>query len=100
MNTATFETTVNNQLPSGKGTFHITKHGAIIFLPKESSAITEAMYFTDSATLSVTYKGGASYFYYEVPAFVAFNLMVAESFGKFVNEHIKPNYRFLKNICR
>ena len=100
MNTATFQTTVNNQLPSGKGIFHITKYGAITLVPKESSAITEAMYFPEDNTLSITYKGGASYFYHEVPAFVVFNLMVAESFGKFVNEHIKPNYRFLKNIYR
>jgi sorbitol-specific phosphotransferase system component IIC len=44
----------------------------------------------------ITYKGGAKYYYQGVPAFVAFNLMVAESFGKFVNEHIKPNYEFYK----
>lgn len=97
MNTATFETTLNNPLPSGNGTFTISKFGGIIIRPKESSAITEAMYLTDSATLAITYKGGTQYFYREVPAFVVFNLMVTESFGKFVNEHIKPNYTFFKN---
>jgi hypothetical protein len=97
MNTATFETTVNNQLPSGKGLFHISKFGGVIFVPKESSAIHEAQYLTDDKVLSITYKGGAQYFYKEVPAFVVFNLMVAESFGKFVNEHIKPHYEFYKN---
>jgi hypothetical protein len=95
--TATFETTVNNPLPSGKGTFHISRFGSVIFLPAESSAIHEVHYLVDESVMVITYKGGAKYYYNGVPAFVAFNLMVAESFGKFVNEHIKPHYEFTKN---
>ena len=96
--TAKFQTTVNNPLPSGNGTFSLTSLvGGVIFKPAKSSAIEEAHYLTEENTLAITYKNGAQYFYRQVPAFVVFNLMVAESFGKFVNEHIKPNYTFFKN---
>ena len=98
MNTATFKTTVNNPLPSGNGVFALTNSvGGVIIEPANSSAITKAHYLTDSQSLFITYKGGAEYCYKQVPAFVIFNLMVAESFGKFVNEHIKPNYEFYKS---
>jgi hypothetical protein len=95
--TATFPVTVNNTLPSGKGVFSLTGDvGTVLITPANSSAITEAHYLTKTEVLAITYKGGARYFYEKVPAFVVFNLMVAESFGKFVNEHIKPNYEFWK----
>lgn len=95
-NTA-FTTTINNQLPSGNGTFSLTaSSGGVIIHPANSSAIEEAHYLTALQTLVITYKSGAKYFYSNVPSFVVFNLMVAESFGKFVNTHIKPNYEFYK----
>ena len=98
MNTATFQTTVNNPLPSGNGTFSLTSLvGGVIITPANSSAITKAHYLTQDQALFITYKGGAEYCYKQVPAFVIFNLLVAESFGKFVNEHIKPNYEFYKS---
>ena len=99
MNTAktSFPVTTNNTLPSGNGVFSLTGDvGTVLIKPANSSAITEAHYLTDTQTLAITYKGGAVYYYQEVPAFVVFNLMVAESFGKFVNEYIKPNYKFWK----
>jgi hypothetical protein len=99
MNTATtFPVTLNNTLPSGNGVFHLSGDaGTVIIKPANSSAITEAHYLTNTQTLAITYKGGALYYYQQVPPFVVFNLMVAESFGKFVNEYIKPNYEFWKS---
>lgn len=99
MNKATtFPVTINNTLPSGNGVFSLTGDvGTVLITPANSSAITQAHYLTDTQTLAITYKGGSQYFYKEVPAFVIFNLMVADSFGKFVNEYIKPNYEFWKS---
>lgn len=99
MNTATaFETSILNPLPSGLGTFSLTSSASgVIINPTNSSAIECAHYLTERNTLVITYKSGKTYYYRQVPSFVVFNLMVAKSFGKFVNEHIKNNYEFWTN---
>jgi hypothetical protein len=89
--TATFPHTHKTQLPAGNGKFSVLKNGALIIYP-ESSAIEMAQY--QDETLSVTYTGGKTYYYREVPTTVVFHLLVTESFGKFINTHIKPNYEF------
>jgi hypothetical protein len=92
--TATFETSIHNQLPSGNGTFTVVDTGNLLIRPV-SSAISVIHYLIDSQTLVVKYNGSETqYFYQDVPVAVAFHLLVADSFGKFINTHIKPKYEF------
>jgi hypothetical protein len=98
METATtFETSVGNQLPKGNGSFSVTTIvNGLIITPSNSSAISQINYLADDRVLVVTYSNGGMYHYKEVPATTVFHLLVAESFGKFINTHIKPNYEFRK----
>lgn len=91
--TATFTLTHNKQLPSENGTFSVMENGSLIIHCK-SSAIQRIQYMTNMEILVVAYQGGKIYYYKNVPAKVVFHLLVTESFGKFVNTHIKPNYEF------
>jgi hypothetical protein len=95
METATtLETSLGNQLPSGNGTFTVLDSGNLIIRPT-SSAISKVNYLIDSQVLVVKYNGSETkYFYRNVPVAVAFHLLIADSFGKFINAHIKPNYEF------
>jgi hypothetical protein len=96
METATtLQTSVGNQLPKGNGLFTITTlvNGLIIH-PSNSSAISCVQYLADESILVVTYSNGGKYSYEKVPAIVVFHLLVADSFGKFINAHIKPHYEF------
>lgn len=95
MKTATtFPTSVLNPLPSGNGNFSVIDNGNLIIKPI-SSAIEVIHYLADTQTLVVKYNGSSSkYFYQSVPVTVVFHLLVADSFGKFINAHIKPNYEF------
>ena len=89
--TATFPHTYKTQLPAGNGKFSVLENSALVIYP-ESSAIDEIHYVDE--TLAVTYNGGKTYYYRGVPATTVFQLLVTESFGKFINAHIKPNYEF------
>jgi hypothetical protein len=94
--TATFTHKSLNPLPLGNGTFSVLEDSSLIIYPEGSSAIQQVSYLASSGTLSVRYTGNDTlYFYYEVPATVVFHLLVADSFGKFINTHIKPNYKVL-----
>ena len=77
--------------PSKKGTFSILADGTLIGYP-ESSAVTLWMY--SNSHLTITYTGGKSYHYQEVPFTVVAQMLTAESIGKFVNAVVKPNYKF------
>jgi hypothetical protein len=91
--TATFPHTHEIGLPQGNGTLSVLENGSLFIYP-QSSAI-EKIHYSTGNTLVVTYTGGnTSYYYREVPASVVFHLLVTDSFGKFINEHIKPNYTF------
>jgi hypothetical protein len=93
--TATFPDTRHVGLPSGKGHFSVTKEGIVLIFP-ESSAIEYIQYLPAFQTLVVKYISGQPYFYREVPETVVFHLLVASSFGKFINTHIKPNHSFFQ----
>jgi hypothetical protein len=46
--------------------------------------------------LSVEYRGGEAYDYFEVPEWVYREFKVAPSKGRFINFVVKPNYRYEK----
>ena len=58
----------------------------------ESSAIEMVGYDPDSATLAITFTGGATYLYPGVPPDLYDQLMAADSKGTFVNTVIKPTF--------
>lgn len=59
-----------------------------------SSQVSKVKYNTESKVLTVTFKTGKSYEYYEVSQFEWEGLLSAESVGKYLNSHIKPNHSF------
>lgn len=56
--------------------------------------VREARY--DDETLSITFSGGETYRYLNVPSAVALPLFEAESAGKYLNEHVKGKYEVKK----
>ena len=60
----------------------------------ESSAIARGAYDLDAHTLDLWYKGGDRYRYFGVPQRVFDVLIAAPSAGKYVNDEIKPHYRY------
>jgi hypothetical protein len=46
--------------------------------------------------LSVKYRGGDAYDYYDVPEWIYGEFKAAPSKGRFINFVIKPNYRYEK----
>lgn len=59
-----------------------------------SSAVDWIDYDPDTGTLDIRYKEGDRYSYFGVPARIYRALLAAPSIGAFVNERIKPHYRF------
>jgi hypothetical protein len=99
MTTSTqFRTEVGLKLPMENGTFAVIDTGTLLIFPTESSAIKEMTYLTEQSVLVVVFKSSTTqYFYQAVPATVVMQLLVAKSFGGFINAHIKPNYEFWSN---
>jgi len=65
-------------------------------IPVESSNITSIGYDEDSGTLEVEFHGGAVYQYFDVPFAVYDGLMEADSQGKYLAQHIKGQYRYVR----
>lgn len=61
-----------------------------------STQISETAWDKDSGTLSVTFKTGATYEYFNVPEGVWADMLTAESVGKYLNAVVKGNYEFEK----
>lgn len=59
-----------------------------------SSQVTRVKYNEETKTLTVTFKTGKSYDYYEVPKDIFDGLLAAESAGKYLNEFVKPVYKY------
>ena len=94
--TATYPHKSHNPLPSGIGPFSVLENGSLIIYPANSSAIENVHYISQTGSLAVRYANNSTtYYYQDVPATVVFHLLVADSFGKFINTHIKPNYKVL-----
>lgn len=64
---------------------------------ERSSSIKSAAYDVSTQVLSITFKGGATYDYAEVPNSAYTELMLAESTGKFVSANIVPKYKYEKH---
>lgn len=60
----------------------------------ESSAIVSVGYEPDTRTLEIEFVGGSVYSYFDVPATEHAALMAAPSHGTYLNERIKPFYRY------
>lgn len=59
-----------------------------------SSNLTSASYDTESEVLNVTFKSGSIYEYNKVPWNIFTKFRMAESQGKFFNEHISKTYKY------
>lgn len=61
----------------------------------ESSHLLEAKYDVGEQELFITFKGNATYCYFDVPAEIFCRLVVAESVGKYFNSNVKK-FKFKK----
>lgn len=65
------------------------------FTAAQSSAISQVGYDPRHRRLYVTFRdSGETYVYLDVPPREYGDLLAAESIGRFVNERIKPRYKF------
>lgn len=64
--------------------------------PIKSSNAEGVGYDADKKELFITFKGGATYKYSNVPASIYQDLVESESFGKFLSQKIKGVYAFEK----
>ena len=62
-------------------------------IPVKSSNITGINYNEKSKTLTVVFKNGTKYFYFDVPWSIYEELMGADSIGKFFHSHIKGVFK-------
>jgi KTSC domain len=61
-----------------------------------SRSLTSAGYDERSRTLEVEFTNGSIYQYLDVPVGVYHELLAAESLGRYLNEHIRNRYRYLR----
>ncbi len=62
----------------------------------ESSNITSIGYDEDSGTLEIEFHSGAVYQYFDVSFSVYDGLMATDSHGRYLAQHIKGQYRYVK----
>ena len=65
-------------------------------IPVSSNNLTAVGYDTLSNTLYVSFKGGSTYAYFDVPVNVYNQLMKAPSHGRFLASNIKGYYNYRK----
>ena len=70
--------------------------GKTISVVINSSNLKFASYQTEEKTLSVTFKNGSIYEYYEVPWEIFTKLRMSESQGKFLNSNVNKKYKYKK----
>ena len=68
--------------------------GKLILNEYESSNILSSVYNTDNKELKVSFKGGRTYIYDEVPHKIFTKLRMSDSQGKFFNQNISRNYKY------
>jgi len=61
-----------------------------------SSTLNSVGYDSQTMTLELEFTSGDVYQYFDVPVDVYLKLRQSESLGRFFNERIKENYRFIK----
>lgn len=59
-----------------------------------STALDQARYDPETCVLDLWYSGGDRYRYFLVPKRIYDGLVAAPSAGTFVNQQIKPHYRY------
>ncbi|MBS1984510.1 MAG: KTSC domain-containing protein [Bdellovibrionales bacterium] len=65
-------------------------------VPVTSSDLAEVGYDPSSMTLEVLFTKGGLYQYFDVPEVVFQELLQAGSKGRYFNQNIKNNYRYIK----
>lgn len=63
---------------------------------QESSNIARFSYAEASQTLTVEFKNGNMYDYFDVPIFIYESMKSAPSKGRFLAQEIKGNYRYAR----
>jgi len=61
-----------------------------------SSSVERIAYDAPSMTLSVEFKHGGVYQYFDVPETIFNELLQASSIGQYLAQHIKPAYRYAR----
>ena len=64
--------------------------------PVDSSAANAVRYNAKRRWLDVEYSNGRRYRYFDVPAEVHQELLAADSIGTYLNQCIKPDYRYVR----
>lgn len=62
----------------------------------ESSNIAGFGYAKTTQTLTVEFKNGNRYDYYDVPEHIFEGMKSADSKGKYLNAHVKNHYRYAR----
>lgn len=62
----------------------------------QSSNISLLRYEPETWTLEVTFHGGGTYHYFDVPTEIWEGLKIADSQGVYLNAHIKGHFRYAK----
>lgn len=65
-------------------------------IPVASSNIRSIGYDLQSATLEVEFISNDVYQYFDVPEYLYQQFFHASSYGQFLNDHIRYNYRYQK----
>lgn len=63
-------------------------------MPAKSSVIASYGYDEETAELTITFRSGRRYRYFDVPDWVADELATAPSTGEYFNGCIRDRYRF------
>jgi hypothetical protein len=64
--------------------------------PLSSSTIERIGYDAPTMTLSVEFKHGGAYQYFDVPENVFQELLTAPSPGQYLAQNVKPSYRYAR----
>jgi hypothetical protein len=65
-------------------------------IPVNSSNVASVGYDQNTMTLEVEFTNGSVYQYFDVPEIEYRNLIGAESVGRYLNQNIKANYRYVQ----
>ena len=63
-----------------------------------SSNIKAVSYFKKNQELRIRFKNDSEYVYYQVPKTLFDDMINAESVGKFLNDFVKPNYQYEREV--
>ena len=71
---------------------------AIEHIQVVSSNVESVSFEPEKNTLTVYFRNGSAYEYYNVPETAFAELKLADSVGRYINAAIKPNYAFQRKI--